>query len=160
MRDGLARYPHLFSSLQIRNVTVRNRILQTGHGKLAAREGVTSRRNVDYQVERAKGGIGLIITGIRIVHPSAPLPRVSLGYLPERITADHRLVEGVHEHGAVIFSQLGHTGLMFSSDLADDLRVLWGPSAVRSPFSGEIPKENGSPRTSARRSSGGRARQR
>ena len=141
MRDGLARYPHLFSSLQIRNVTVRNRILQTGHGKLVAREGVTSRRNVDYQVERAKGGIGLIITGIRIVHPSAPLPRVSLGYLPERITADRRLVEGVHEHGAVIFSQLGHTGLMFSSDLADDLRVLWGPSAVRSPFSGEIPKE-------------------
>jgi 2,4-dienoyl-CoA reductase-like NADH-dependent reductase (Old Yellow Enzyme family) len=46
----------------------------------------------------------------------------------------------VHEHGAVIFAQLNHFGLNASSDSADDYRVLWGPSAVKSPAYGEAPK--------------------
>jgi 2,4-dienoyl-CoA reductase-like NADH-dependent reductase (Old Yellow Enzyme family) len=41
----------------------------------------------------------------------------------------------------VIFAQLNHFGLNASSDSADDLRVLWGPSAVKSPAYGETPKE-------------------
>ena len=47
---------------------------------------------------------------------------------------------GVHEHGAPIFAQLNHFGLNATSDSADDLRVLLGPSAVKSPAYGETPK--------------------
>ena len=46
----------------------------------------------------------------------------------------------MHEHGALIFAQLNHFGLNATSDSADDLRVLWGPSAVKSPAYGETPK--------------------
>jgi len=138
----MTRYPHLFSALPIGNVTVRNRIMQTAHVKLFASNAVDSQRNVDYQVARARGGAGLLITGNRVVHPASTtgFPRISWAFLPEALEANQRLTRAVHEHGAVIFEQLNHFGLNASSDSADDLRVLWGPSAVKSPAYGETPK--------------------
>jgi mycofactocin system FadH/OYE family oxidoreductase 2 len=138
----MSRYPHLFSPLRIGTVTVRNRIMQTAHVKLWARDGVDSDRNVAYQEARAKGGAGLLITGNRVVHPTSTtgFPRVAWAYRPEAVGADRRLTAAVHEHGGVIFAQLNHFGLNASSDSADDFRVLWGPSAVKSPAYGETPK--------------------
>ena len=87
-------------------------------------------------------GPACLITGNRVVHPTSTtgFPRVAWAYLPEALEADRRLTDAVHEHGAVIFAQLNHFGLNASSDSADDLRVLWGPSAVKSPAYGETPK--------------------
>jgi mycofactocin system FadH/OYE family oxidoreductase 2 len=138
----MSAYPHLFSPLQIGGVTVRNRIMQTAHVKLFANRGVDSQRNVDYQVARAKGGAGLLITGNRVVHPTSTtgFPRVAWSFLSGALEADMKLTAAVHDHGAVIFAQLNHFGLNASSDSADDLRVLWGPSAVKSPAYGETPK--------------------
>ena len=139
----MSRYPHLFSPLRIGPVTVRNRIMQTAHVKLFTHNGVDSERNVAYQVERAKGGAGLLITGNRLVHPTSTtgMPRFSWAYLRDALAVDRRLTEAVHVHGAAIFAQLNHFGLNASSDSSDDLRVLWGPSAVKSPAYGETPKE-------------------
>ena len=139
----MSRYPHLFSPLQIGPVNVRNRIMQTAHVKLFTTNGVDSLRNVAYQVERAKGGAGPPDHG----QPARP-PDLDDGHaavrlaVPEgaRSAIDRRMTDGVHEHGAVIFAQLNHFGLNASSDSADDLRVLWGPSAVKSPAYGETPK--------------------
>jgi mycofactocin system FadH/OYE family oxidoreductase 2 len=138
----MTAYPHLFSPLAIGSVTVRNRIMQTAHVKLFAHDAVDSQRNVDYQAARAKGGAGLLITGNRVVHPTSTtgFPRVAWAYLRGALEADRRLTDAVHEHDAVIFAQLNHFGLNASSDSADDLRVLWGPSAVKSPAYGETPK--------------------
>lgn len=138
----MAAYPHLFSPLTIGSLTVRNRIMQTAHIKLFAYNAVDSQRNVEYQEARAKGGAGLLITGNRVVHPTSTtgFPRVAWAYLPEALEADRRLTAAVHEHGAAIFAQLNHFGLNASSDSADDYRVLWGPSAVKSPAYGETPK--------------------
>lgn len=138
----MSRYPHLLSPLTIGDVTVRNRIMQTAHVKLFASSGVDSQRNVDYQVARAKGGAGLLITGNRVVHPTSTtgFPRVAWTFLDGALEANRRLTSAVHAHGAVIFEQLNHFGLNASSDSADDLRELWGPSAVKSPAYGETPK--------------------
>ena len=138
----MGAYPHLFSPLRIGSVTVRNRIMQTAHVKLFAHDAVDSQRTVDYQVARAKGGAGLLITGNRVVHPTSTtgFPRVAWAYLRGALEADRRLTDAVHEHDAAIFAQLNHFGLNASSDSADDLRVLWGPSAVKSPAYGETPK--------------------
>jgi mycofactocin system FadH/OYE family oxidoreductase 2 len=138
----VSAYPHLFSPLQIGNITVRNRIMQTAHVKLFAYNAVDSQRNVAYQAARAKGGAGLLITGNRVVHPTSTtgFPRVAWAYLSEALDADRKLTDAVHEHGAAIFAQLNHFGLNATSDSADDYRVLWGPSAVKSPAYGETPK--------------------
>jgi len=135
-------YPNLFSPLQIGGLTVRNRIMQTAHVKLFAYNAVDSERNVAYQAARAKGGAGLLITGNRVVHPTSTtgFPRVAWAYRPDALEADRRLTDAVHEHGAAIFAQLNHFGLNATSDSADDYRVLWGPSAVKSPAYGETPK--------------------
>src|SRR2546427_418577 len=115
--------------------------MQTAHVKLFAHEGVDSQRNVDYQVARARGGAGLLITGNRVVHPTSTtgFPRVSWAFLREGLEADRRLTGAVHEHGAAIFAQLNHFGVNASSDSADDLRVLWGPSACGSAFPTSFP---------------------
>jgi mycofactocin system FadH/OYE family oxidoreductase 2 len=136
------KYPHLFSPLAIGGVTVRNRILQTAHVKLFTDGGVDSQRNIDYQAARARGGAGLLITGNRLVHPTSTtgMPRFSWAYLAGALEVNRRLTAAVHEHGAVIFEQLNHFGGNASSDSADDLRVLWGPSNVKSPAYGEMPK--------------------
>jgi mycofactocin system FadH/OYE family oxidoreductase 2 len=138
----MVAYPHLFSPLKIGTLTVRNRIMQTAHVKLFAYNAVDSQRNVEYQAARARGGAGLLITGNRVVHPTSTtgFPRVAWAYLPEALEADRRLTGAVHEHGAAILAQLNHFGLNASSDSADDYRVLWGPSAVKSPAYGETPK--------------------
>ena len=43
--------------------------MQTAHVKLFTHDGIDSQRNVDYQVARAKGGAGLLITGNRLDPP-------------------------------------------------------------------------------------------
>src|SRR6476469_8999732 len=98
-------YPHLFSPLEIGNVLVRNRIMQTAHVKLWAQNGVDSERNVAYQAARAKGGAGLLITGNRVVHPTSTtgFPRVAWAYRPEALAVDRRLTAAVHEHGGGLF---------------------------------------------------------
>ena len=138
----MTAYPHLLSPLTIGSVEVRNRIMQTAHVKLWAQNAVDSERNVAYQAARARGGAGLLITGNRVVHPTSTtgFPRVAWAYRPEALEADRRLTSAVHEHGALIFAQLNHFGLNATSDSADDFRVLWGPSAVKSPAYGETPK--------------------
>ncbi len=138
----MSRFEHLFSPLDIGPLTVRNRVMQTAHVKLFTHNGIDSQRNLEYQVERAKGGAGLLITGNRLVHPTSTtgMPRFSWAFLRDAVAADRRMTDAVHEHGAAMFAQLNHFGLNASSDSADDLRVLWGPSAVKSPAYGETPK--------------------
>lgn len=132
----MSPYENLFSPITIGNVTIRNRIMQTAHAKLYTYHGSDSKRDLDYHVERAKGGCGVLVSGNRLVHPTSPsgLARISAWtYLRQGIPADRRITEAVHEHGAKIFAQLNHFGAVYgSSEAPDDWRVLWGPSASRS----------------------------
>ena len=124
-------------------MTVPNRLAQAATVSLFSDHAVDSKRNFDYYVERARGGIGLIVTGNRLVHPSSTTgkPRYSWAYLRRAIRGDRRITDAVHEHGTKIVAQLAHFGVNGASDAADDLRVLWGPSAVKSPAYGETAKE-------------------
>jgi 2,4-dienoyl-CoA reductase-like NADH-dependent reductase (Old Yellow Enzyme family) len=135
-------YPHLLSPLEIGSTTVRNRVMQTAHAKMYSVFGGDSQRDIDYQVARAKGGAGLLITGNRLVHPTSTTgnQRFMWAYLKDAVRINQRLTGAVHEHGAKIFEQLNHFGGNATSDSADDIRVLWGPSNVKSPSYGEMPK--------------------
>ncbi|MGI9117743.1 MAG: NAD(P)-binding protein [Gaiellales bacterium] len=138
----MSEYPHLLSPLTIGATEVRNRIMQTAHAKMYSQFGNDSQRDVDYQVARAKGGAGLLITGNRLVHPTSTTgnQRFMWAYLKDAVRTNQRLTGAVHEHGARIFEQLNHFGGNATSDSADDIRVLWGPSNVKSPSYGEMPK--------------------
>jgi len=137
-------YPSIFTPLKIGNITVRNRLMQTAHAKgFASAEGLTNDRDIHYQAERAKGGIGLIVTGARHVHPNSTGPNRSLarGNREEMVERDAEMVSAVHAFGGRIIAQLIHFGPQGRSGALDDYRVLWGPSTMKSPAYNEWAKE-------------------
>ena len=138
----MSDFPSLFAPLRIGTVTVRNRIVQPAHAKLYSQQSADTERDLKYHVARARGGCSLLITGERLVHPTSSTgrSRFTYAYLASSVEADRKITAAVHDHGAAIFAQLNHKGVEGGSDSADDLRVLYAPSAVSSPASGESPK--------------------
>ncbi|MCU1719059.1 FAD-dependent oxidoreductase [Pseudomonas sp. 5P_3.1_Bac2] len=142
--SGENSYPHLFSPLRIGNISVRNRLMQTAHAKgFHSGEGLTNNRDIYYQAERAKGGIGLIVTGARHTHPTSTGPNRSLarGNREEIIERDAEMVRAVHEFGGRIIAQIIHFGPQGRSGALDDYRELWGPSTMKSPAYNEWARE-------------------
>ena len=141
--SGVAKYPTLFSPLQVGNISIRNRIMQSAHAKgWHKKEGLTSDRDRYYAEARALGGAGLIVTGNRLIHPTSNTftRGFSYGYKKEMIEPDAAMTRAVHDHGGRIFAQLNHFGVNGSTSAMDDYRVLWSSSAMKSPAFSETPK--------------------
>ena len=105
-----ARFPHLLTPLQLRHLTLRNRVFSSGHGTGFAAGGGVSDRLVAYHQARARGGIGLIVTEATAVDES-PLRAWNLRNVDDRIIPGYRrLADAVHAEGARIFGLLSHSG--------------------------------------------------
>jgi len=134
------RYPHLLSEGRIGAMTVRNRILVTAMGvSLSEPDGTVGERLIAYHEEQAKGGAGLIITGVAgVAWPTGAVQPNQTAISDDRflpgLTA---LVERVHAQGAKIAAQLHHGGLVagYSSDAFDE--ELWAP-CYPPPFKGDF----------------------
>ena len=140
---GDIKYPNLCSPLTIANITLRNRIMQSAHAKgWHKKDGLTNNRDRYYAEARARGGVGLLITGNRLVHPTSNTftRGFSYGYRKEMVVRDAAMTQAVHKHGACIFAQLNHFGVNASTSSMDDYRVLWSSSNMKSPALNEIPK--------------------
>jgi 2-enoate reductase len=103
------KYPKLFEPITIGNVTVKNRIAMAPMGLvgLTTPEGHPTQRAMDYYIERAKGGVGLIITGLFKVENDIDACALDIA----RITPASRWVlsefcDSVHAMGTKIFIQL------------------------------------------------------
>ncbi|MFG0903223.1 oxidoreductase [Photobacterium damselae] len=103
----------LFTPLKIGTLTLKNRYSMAPMGTLGCvdSDGAYNARGVEYYVARAKGGVGLIITGVQMVEneleqfpmPSLPCP----SYNPTAyIRSARELTERVHSYGCKIFAQL------------------------------------------------------
>jgi 2,4-dienoyl-CoA reductase (NADPH2) len=108
----VSAYPHLFTPGQIAGVQLKNRIVQTPMGTGLIDLGQVTTREVAFQEERARGGVGLIITGAAVVHPTSRFPAriITEAWDPEGIPALRLRTEAVQRHGAAIFGQLIHLG--------------------------------------------------
>lgn len=118
----MKKYETLFKSVKIGNVEIKNRFSMAPMGPfgLADKEGAFTQRGVNYYVERAKGGTGLIITGICSVNneieglstPSIPCPTLNPAAF---INTAKEMTERTHAYGSKIFLQLtagfGRAGL-------------------------------------------------
>ena len=134
------QFKHLFTPLRIGTFTVRNRILSMAHATGYAENGLPSERHLNYWASKAKGGIGLIVTEVQPVHPSAATsPNLIHTWKDDCIEPFRRIVDAVHEHGARIVAQLWHPGRATSSAL--DGRPAWSASPVASPMYQETPHE-------------------
>jgi 2,4-dienoyl-CoA reductase (NADPH2) len=81
-------------------------------GTAFAELGRVTEREVAFQEERARNGVGLIITGAAMVHPTSRFPARILveAYDDEGVEALRRRCDAVQRHGARIFGQLAHLG--------------------------------------------------
>ncbi len=107
----MTTFPHLFSPIRIGQVTIRNRIMSTGHDTMLPHAGKVSDALVAYHAARARGGVGLIVIQVSAVHDSARYSaHVLMGTTDEAIPGYQRLVQAIHGHGAKVFGQLFHPG--------------------------------------------------
>jgi 2-enoate reductase len=105
----------LFEPGKIGKLSVKNRIIMApmGIGALAEPDGRLSQRAIDYYVARAKGGVGLIITGVTCVDTEIEkkTDEGGLGMMARADSAIHinrltELVDAVHDYGATLCVQL------------------------------------------------------
>jgi len=107
------KYRNLFEPFQIGKLEIKNRFVMApmGPGGLSNADGAFNEKGVEYYVERAKGGTGLIITGLNYVEnevekkvmPSMPCPTINPA---SYIKTASQMTERVHAYDAKIFLQL------------------------------------------------------
>ena len=129
----MTAFPHLFSPVRIGSVTVKNRILSSGHDTVMAEAGAIGDRLVAYHQARAAGGVGLIVVQVAGVHESAKYSSsVLMADTDDCIAGYRRLVEAVTPHGTAVFGQLFHDGREMMESQDGSLPVALAPSAVPS----------------------------
>lgn len=125
------RFPHLFAPLRVGSVTLRNRIVSSGHDTVMAHDGHVTDQLVAYHEARARGGVGLIVVQATAVHPSADYTAHALAiYDDAMIPGFRRLADAVHAHGTAIVGQLFHGGREVMDTRDGTLAVALAPSVV------------------------------
>ena len=128
-------YPHLFRPLDLGHVTLPNRVLM-GSMHTGLEERGDWNRVAAYYAERARGGVGLIVTGGMAPNPEGGVFPGAAGLYTARDIANHRMVtDRVHDHGGRIAMQILHAGrYAYGPDCV-------APSAIQSPISPFAPRE-------------------
>ncbi|MBR9858832.1 MAG: NADPH-dependent 2,4-dienoyl-CoA reductase [Gammaproteobacteria bacterium] len=107
----MSRYPHLLAPLNLGFTTLKNRVIMGSmHTGLEEEKGGFSKLAAFYR-ERARGGVGLIITGgIAPNFRGRLLPHAAQLSFPWQVPRHRQLIEAVHEEGGKIALQILHAG--------------------------------------------------
>ncbi len=129
-------FPHLLAPLDLGFMTLPNRVLMGSMHTGLEDRGKDYPKLAAYFAERARGGVGLIVTG-GIAPNAAGWTKPFAGTLSgRRHLARHRLVtEAVHEAGGRICMQILHTGRYAYHPFAV------APSPLKAPISRFTPRE-------------------
>ncbi|BCN30972.1 oxidoreductase [Anaeromicropila herbilytica] len=107
------KYQKLFTPVKVGSITIKNRFAMAPMGPLglADANGGWNQRGIDYYTERAKGGTGLIITGVtfmdNIVEKQDPSTVPNPNYKPVQFVKTSReMTERIHAYGSKIFLQM------------------------------------------------------
>lgn len=138
-------HPLLFEPLRVGPVELRNRIIFGAHftmftepNPVWGEPGFYGRRYGRYLADRARGGVAVVIAGETAVAPNTAykMPNNANGWDPASIPHFEALTSQVHEHGALAFIQLTHSGAMMLGNWSKQVAV--APSV--SPDYSEAPK--------------------
>ncbi|HEY1419929.1 MAG TPA: hypothetical protein VGG90_04380, partial [Candidatus Dormibacteraeota bacterium] len=133
-------FPLLFSPLELRGLTLKNRIVSTSHDAFFAEAGTLGERYIAYHLEKARGGAGLIqCFGTTSVHPTfSPGPGVIRNWDDSIMPAFRTLADLIHAEGAAITCQLMHGGRRSSSAITRVPSI--SASDEPNDRSGEVPR--------------------
>ncbi len=118
---------HLLSPLQLRGVTLRNRVVFGAHTANMSDQGIPGPRYGKYLLERALGGAAMIVAEPVPVHRTGVLTRGNFRHGSDEIIPHfQRITDEVRDAGAVILQQLYHVGAHGDADLS--FAAHWSPS--------------------------------
>ena len=126
----------LYSSGKIGNVEIKNRFIRSAtYTRSATDDGYVTDQLIQYYTDLAKGGVGLIITGIITIDEVGKAGRGQACLFDDSyIEGQKKLVDAVHEFANVkIASQLSHAGRQCRTPVA--------PSPILYQVNKKIPKE-------------------
>jgi 2,4-dienoyl-CoA reductase-like NADH-dependent reductase (Old Yellow Enzyme family) len=112
----MTTFPNLFRPITVGPFTLKNRIAVAPHGPMYGVGGVLTRQYVDYEIEKAKGGAGLIIMSCGLTDPDTPSSFGPWGALVhtwrrENIPYFKEIVETAHDYDCRVFFQFGDSAL-------------------------------------------------
>ncbi|MGB3316542.1 MAG: 2,4-dienoyl-CoA reductase FMN-binding domain-containing protein, partial [Albidovulum sp.] len=131
----MTHYPHLLAPLDLGHVSLPNRVLM-GSMHTNLEETKDWNRVAEFYAARARGGVGLMVTGGMAPNREGGVFPGAAGLFTPADIANHRIVtDRVHEAGGRIAMQILHAG-----------RYAYGPecvapSAIKSPISPHAPRE-------------------
>ena len=130
-----ASYSHIFEPLDLGFTQIRNRVLMGSmHTGLEEEKGGFDKLAAFYE-ERAKGGVGLIVTGGISPNTRGRLaPFGSEMSKPWHVAKHRKVTERVHQHGAKICMQILHAGRYSYHPFS------MAPSAIKAPINPFKPK--------------------
>jgi len=109
---------NLFDSIQIRDVSFRNRIAVSPMCEYSSEDGFSNDWHLVHLGARAAGGAGAVITEANAVLPEGRISPADLGiWKDEHIEGLARIVRFLRQHGAVPGTQLAHAGFKASTDV-------------------------------------------
>lgn len=143
-RDALSGndvFPHAFSPFAIGSMTVRNRLVALPAGTSMVERGVPTHGDLEHFERLAAGGVGMIVGGAIVVHPTTTLRSRKLveAYADDVVPALRDKVDAIHRHGARFIGQLVHLGREFIGGESDRPPV--APSAIKTPRDAYPPHE-------------------
>ncbi len=136
------KYPNLFQKGKIGNLTIKNRVVVTAMGMGESNgDGIATREYIDYVTARAKGGLGLFITGV--IKIDEEYGRGDAFHLSadedKHIMSWRRLCDSVHKYDTKIFAQLWHPGRQTRSNMIGGRQVVSSGNVPDSIFT-DIPR--------------------
>jgi 2,4-dienoyl-CoA reductase (NADPH2) len=124
-------FTHAFSPFSIGPMSVKNRLVALPAGTSMAENGVPTHGDTEHFERLAAGGVGMIIGGATVVHPTTTLRSRKLveAYIDEFVPAAAAKAEVIHRHGAKFVGQLCHLGREFIGGESDSPPV--APSSIK-----------------------------
>lgn len=129
----MSGFPHLLSPVAIGGLELRNRIAMAPMGvEIVEADGVVREPTVAYYAERARGGVGLVITeNTAAAYPRGANSAHEIGVSDDAFLPGlESLTRGVHAFGAKIAIQLAHHGKVARLDTKQGRELLM-PSLPR-----------------------------
>ena len=122
----------LLQPYQLKNLTLRNRIVTTPHEPAYPEDGLPKDRYRLYHVERAKGGVAMTMTAgsAAVSLDSPPVFNNLLAYKDEIVPWLKQMTDEVHEQGAKVMIQLTHLGRRTTWNKANWLPSLSSTNAL------------------------------
>ncbi|MEE2980020.1 MAG: FAD-dependent oxidoreductase [Pseudomonadota bacterium] len=123
----MADYTHLFTPIDLRHKTLKNRIVFGAHTSNMSADGTPGDRHFGYYRERARGGAAMIVSEPSPAHRTGVLIRANFLHDDDAVIPHfRRITDECHSHGTVMMHQIYHVG--GHGDQDNSWEPYWSPS--------------------------------